>query len=268
MDNIRQHYKTMGISETAVDLLCNSVKSTTTKTYNVSWTQWSRWCSERKSDPVLCPISDILTFLAEQFSKGKEYRTVNVLRSAISSAHCNIDNKPVGQHPLVVRLMKGVSISRPPQPRYQHTWDVSVVTTYLTTIGDNSAITLKQLSQKLCMLMALTCPERSSVMASLDITYMRFYPEGVKFSHTIFRKRSHSGNLGESVYPKFTKESLCPVTCLTEYLKRTKEWRQKNDDKPRLFLSFKKPHKPVSSSTLSRWVKEIIRLSGIKGAVS
>lgn len=85
MDNIRQHYKTMGISETAVDLLCNSVKSTTTKTYNVSWTQWSRWCSERKSDPVLCPISDILTFLAEQFSKGKEYRTVNVLRSAISS---------------------------------------------------------------------------------------------------------------------------------------------------------------------------------------
>jgi hypothetical protein len=26
-----------------------------------------------------------LTFLAEQFSKGKEYRTVNVLRSAISS---------------------------------------------------------------------------------------------------------------------------------------------------------------------------------------
>jgi hypothetical protein len=114
------------------------------------------------------------------------------------------------------------------------------------------------------MLMAITCPERSSVMASLDITYMRFYPEGVKFPHTIFRKRSHSGNLGESVYPKFTNESLCPVTCLTEYLKRTKEWRQKNDDKPRLFLSFKKPHKPVSSSTLSRWVKEIIRLSGIK----
>jgi hypothetical protein len=79
---------------------------------------------ERKSDPVLCPVSDILTFLAEQFSKGKEYRTVNVLRLSISSAHCHIDNKHVGQHPLVVRLMNGVSISRPPQPRCQHTWDV------------------------------------------------------------------------------------------------------------------------------------------------
>ncbi len=57
MENIRQNYKTMGISEKAVELLCNSVKSTTTKTYNVAWSQWSGWCSERKSDPVLRPVS-------------------------------------------------------------------------------------------------------------------------------------------------------------------------------------------------------------------
>jgi hypothetical protein len=147
--------------------------------------------------------------------------------------------------------MKGVSISRSPQPRYQHTWEVSVLTTYLTTIGDNSAITLKQRSQKLCMLMALTCPERSSVMASLDIiiTYMRFYPE------------VNLGELRESVYPKFTDESLCPVTCLTEYLKRTKEWRQKNDNLRFFYLSFASQTSfLMTSSTLSRWIKEIIRL--------
>ena len=266
LENIRQRYKTMGISEKAIELLCNNTKSSTSKTYNVSWAQWSRWCSERKSDPVSCPVSDILTFLAEQFSQGKEYRSINVLRSAISSAHCHIDDKPVGQHPLIVRLMKGVSISRPPQPRYQKTWNVSVVTAHLASLGCNKTMSIKQLSQKLCMLMALMCPERSSVMASLDITYMRHYPEGVKFSHTIFRKRAHSGNLGESVYPKFTDESLCPVTCLSVYLERTKDWRAINKDKPRLFLSIKKPHKPVklSSSTLSRWIKETIFQSGIK----
>ena len=264
MENIRQRYKTMGISEKAIELLCNNTKGSTSKTYNVSWAQWSRWCSERKSDPVSCPVSDILTFLAEQFSQGKEYRSINVLRSAISSAHCHIDDKPVGQHPLIVRLMKGVSISRPPQPRYQKTWNVSVVTAHLASLGCNKTMSIKQLSQKLCMLMDLTCPERSSVMASLDITYMRLYPEGVKFFHTIFRRRAYSGNLGESVYPKFTDESLCPVTCLSVYLERTKDWRAINKDKPRLFLSIKKPHKPVSSSTLSRWIKETIFQSGIK----
>ena len=132
--HIRRCYETMRISEKAVELLCKSVKSSTTKTYNVSWAQWSRWCSERQSNPVLYPVPDISTFLAEQFSNGKEYRTVNVLRSAISSAHCHVDNKPVGQHALLIKRMKGVSISRPPQPRYQHTWDVSVVTSYLASL--------------------------------------------------------------------------------------------------------------------------------------
>lgn len=160
--------------------------------------------------------------------------------------------------------MKGVSISRPPQPRYEHTWDVSVVTSYLAQLGENSELSMKQLSQKLCMLMALTCPERSSIMVSLNINYMRHYPEGVRFSHTSFRKRTHCGNLGESVYPKFIDRSLCPVACLKVYLERTKNWRHKNDDKPLLFLSFKKPHKPVSPATLSRWLKEIIRQSGIE----
>ena len=136
-----------------------------------SWSQWSRWCEERESDPVLAPVSKVLTFLAEQFAEGKQYRTINVLRSAISSAHVYVSNKPIGQYPLVIRLMKGVSICRPPQPRYQHTWDVALVTGYLSRLGANDTLSEKQLAQKLCMLMALTCPERCSIMASLNVKY-------------------------------------------------------------------------------------------------
>ena len=106
MENIRQRYKTMGISEKAVKLLCNNIKSSTAKTYNVSWAQWSRRCSRSKSDPISCPVSEFLTLLAEQFSQGKEYWSRNVLRSAISSAHCHVDDKPVEQHPLIVKLLK------------------------------------------------------------------------------------------------------------------------------------------------------------------
>ena len=67
-------------------------------------------------DPVLAPVSEVLTFLAKQFAEGKQYRTINVLRFAISSAHVHVDSKPIGQHPLVVRLMRGVSICQPPLP--------------------------------------------------------------------------------------------------------------------------------------------------------
>ena len=247
-------------------MLTKSVKTSTTKTYNCSWSQWSSWCEKRESDPVLAPVSEVLTFLAEQFAEGKQYRTINVLRSAISSAHVHVDSKPIGQHPLVVRLMRGVSICRPPQPRYQHTWNVAMVTEYLSRLGGNDNLSEKQLAQKLCMLMALTCPERSSILASLNIKYLKYFPEGVKFQHTIFRKRSHNGKLGESVFPKFADTLLCPVACLSTYLDRTKKWRKDKTDimQQNLFLSFKKPHKPVTSATLSRWLKEVIRQSGIK----
>ena len=258
-------FETEGLSTTAINLLTKSVKTSTTKAYNCSWSQWSRWCEERESDPVLAPVSKVLTFLAEQFAGGKQYRTINVLRSAISSAHVYVDNKPIGQHPLVVRLMRGVSICRPPQPRYQHTWDVALVTGYLSRLGANDTLSEKQLAQKLCMLMALTCPERCSIMASLKVRYLKYFPEGVKFQHTIFRKRLHNGKLGESVYPKFSEKLLCPVACLSTYLDRTKKWREDETDiHQTLFLSFKKPHKPVTSATLSRWLKELIRQSGIK----
>ena len=266
VENIRGQFASTGLSNTAVELLSNSVKASTAKSYNCSWTIWSRWCDKRQSNPIFCPINEILIFLAEKYSEGKEYRTINVFRSAISSTHIHIDNKPVGQHPLVIRLMKGISISRPPQPRYHTTWDVKTVTEFLSNLGDNSSLSLKQLSQKLCILMALSCPERSSIMATLDVRYMRRYPEGIKFLHTTYRKPSHNGTLGESIYPKFSQCSrLCPVECLSTYLEKTKQWRPFSDSMQQLlFLALKKPHRPVSSATLSRWLKEVIHLAGIK----
>ena len=47
---------------------------------------------------------------------------------------------------------------------------------------------------------------------------------------------------------------------MKDYLKRTTaKW--KNEDK--LFISFKNPHRPVGSQTLSRWIKNILKSSGI-----
>ena len=264
MESIRQRYTTAGLSGTAIELLSKSVKASTTKSYNCSWSAWSSWCSKRQRDPILVPIEDILTFLAELFSEGKEYRTLNVFRSAISSGHTHINGKPVGQHPLVIRLLKGVSISRPPQPRYQLTWNVKTITDFISALGDNLSLSLKQLTHKLCMLMALTCPERSSIMATLDIRFIHHYPEGVKFFLTTYRKRSHQGSLGESVYPAFPQNLLlCPVQCLSVYLEKTKGWRQIFDNSQPLFLAVKKAHKPVSSATISRWLKDIIQKAGI-----
>ena len=83
--------------------------------------------------------------------------------------HNHIEGVPIGQHPLVSWLLKGVYNIRPPQPRHSYTWDVDVVIKYLQSLGENNALPLKTLTQKLALLMALVGANRVSELQALDL---------------------------------------------------------------------------------------------------
>ena len=68
--------------------------------------------------------------------------SLNSYRSAISSAHDQVEGYSVGQHPLVTRLLKGAFNDRPPLPKYTSTWDVQVVLDYLHSLGENESLSL------------------------------------------------------------------------------------------------------------------------------
>ena len=51
------------------------------------------------------------------------------------------------------------------------------------------------------------------------------------------------------------------VTTIDEYIKRTANWRE--GTKSQLLLGYVKPHVDVSSSTVSRWIKETVKVSRI-----
>lgn len=180
--------------------------------------------------------------------------------------HPTIDSVRVGEHPMVCQLLKGIFNSRPPQPRYSFTWDVSVVVEYIRGLGLNTSLSLKLLTQKLAMLLALTSAERSSELAAHDLRFRRFYPEGVVFNLPCLTKSIRTGkNLKQSFHASFPEDkNLCVVECLKEYESRTRDMRsvlagQEN----RLFLSVVQPHKPVSASTVARWVRSLLQAAGI-----
>ena len=149
----------------------------------------------------------LLTFSLEKFQQEKQCRTPNVYRSAISMTQPVIDSHRVGKHPMISQLRKGIFNSRPPQPRYSFIWDVSVVAGYIKSLGANSALSLKSLSQKLAMLLALTSAERSSELAAHDLRFRRFYPEGVVFNLPCLTKSIRSGkNLKQSFHTSFPED--------------------------------------------------------------
>ena len=60
-----------------------------------------------------------------------------------------------GQQKLVIRFIKCVFEVKPALPKYSNTWNVNVVLNYLELLQPHNKLTLKELSQKLAMLLAL-----------------------------------------------------------------------------------------------------------------
>ena len=148
------------------------------------------WCEQRNRDPLKGPISDIVNFLADLFAKGYQYQSLNSYRSAIASAHKRVDGMSIGEHPAISRVLKGAYQSRPPVPRYSAFWDVGVVIEYLKALGHNESLSLRMLTLKTTMLLALTRPSRAADLCSLDIQTRSFLAKGVIFRATHLSKQS------------------------------------------------------------------------------
>ena len=180
--------------------------------------------------------------------------------------HEKVDGFNIGQHPTISRLMKGIYHNRPPLPRYTSTWNVEVVLSHLKGLGPNEGLSLKHLSWKTTMLLALTRPSRSADLSNLNISGRRYLPEGVVFTPSILAKQSRQGKLiAEFFFPAFREHlKLCPVSTLQAYEERTKSLR---GSETKLLVSFIKPHKAVTSSTIAHWIKLLLEAAGVDTAI-
>ena len=82
--------------------------------------------------------------------------------------HLPIDNVCVGARPLVSRLMKGIFNLRSAVPKYLKTWDVSVVLKYLISVSPAPFLSLKKLTLKLVMIMAIIKASGADLLLKLD----------------------------------------------------------------------------------------------------
>ncbi len=81
--------------------------------YALKWSVFSAWCTTHGTDPVVCDILLILSFLQELLKKGL-FPTLKVYVAAIAASHTPIDGQTVGRNTLVVRFLKGSRRLNPP----------------------------------------------------------------------------------------------------------------------------------------------------------
>ena len=194
VEHLRERLNEQGLSSQATDLILNSWRTKTNESYDSLFGRWNRWCTERGSDPFSGPISEVANFLATLYQEGYQYNSVNAYRSAISSVHEKFDGVPVGQHPIITRLVKGVFNVGPPIPRYSSTWDVQKVLNYLDSQGKQTPISLKALTLKTAFLLAITRPSRSSDLSQLNITRIRRGANGISFCPQLWQNNQDKGS--------------------------------------------------------------------------
>ena len=164
--------------------------------------------------------------------------------------------------------MKGAFNLNPPKPRYSCIWDVSLVLTTLRGMAPVEQLSLRDLTLKVTMLMALVQAARvqSLHMLSMD-GYKRTEDRFIFMLNGSIKQNRPGyrvGSLEFRAYPP--DERLCVYVGLTEYLVRTRDLRIGNGDGS-LLLSYVKPHGHVTRDTISRWIRTVLDMAGIDSKV-
>lgn len=263
---VDRHFSTKGFSKRARKLLAASWRKGTKKDYNSKFRVFSSWCTERSIDPYDASLSDCADFLTDLFEKGLKYSTISGYRSMLSSVLPPVGRYPIGQNPFIIRLLKGVFNKRPPIRSLTPEWDLCIVLGCLKEdpFEPLKDAPLKFLTWKTVFLIAITTFRRCSDLQSLQLGEgsINIYKRGVTFIRTGLSKQDRPNHEGSHIFvPAFPENKLLdPKRCLHAYLKRTQLFRKnKGKTSDKLFLATKKPHQPVSSQTISKWIVRLIK---------
>lgn len=263
MPLIRQRFQEYGLSQQAQDIMLASWREKTRKQYGVYIRKWVEFASRRNCSSTHPNVAQLIDFLTEQYQSGIGYSALSTARSALSAIITLPGQVQVGDHPMVRRFIKGVYQLKPNFPRYQRTWDTSIVLQYLETLYPNSRLSLKDLTLKLVMLVALVTGQRGQSIFLMDLKDMTQRKNSYTFVISTKVKQSAPGRIQPVLKLCEFKENrkLCVVRTLTEYLARTRGLRK--DDCSKLFITYIAPHRAATRDTVSRWVRTVMLKAGI-----
>jgi integrase len=234
-----------------------------TKTQYLSYLkQWKDYTNRQDVNPISPSISNVLDFLTELFNKGLSYSAINTARSSLSTV-VFIDDKPVGQHPFVVRFLKGTFNKRPAIPKTNVTWDPQTVLDYLKTLSPVKNLSFKKLTFKCVTLLWLLSGQRGQSITLIDVRNVDLDKNRVKIRFGDLLKTTRPGFQQREIKLKAyaPDRRLCIVTVLAEYINRRASVKPENCFQ--LFISYQKPFCAVSKSSIARWVKTVMNEAGL-----
>ena len=238
LSNIRTYFRSKGLSERSVNILCHSWRSSTVKQYQIYCKKCLSFCGVRKENPMLYNETLVIEFLTRLFHEGAKYSAINSARSALSTFLINEYGITIENSSLVKRFFKGIFELNPPVARYCMVWDVNIVLSNFYPLDD---LPLSILTYKLTMLLALATHQRVQTLKAISVVDIKVFRDSVFIPIKQLLKHSTQQNYKQAFYlHAFPDPAICVIATLKHYLDRTSLLRGTHSQ----LISFHKPHYP------------------------
>lgn len=245
--------------ECAIETTIRSLSDATIAQYNGTYKLWWNFCKGIDLSPFEGQTSHVITFLQGLLDNHQAaYGSFNSHRSALSL----ILSGNLGGNPLLKRFMKGIFKCRPPKPKYDFVWDPQPVLRFLE---QTSTSCLKNLSRKLVTLLALATGHRLQTISLIRTSQIVETAREIQIFIPDLIKTSRPNRSQPCLQLPFFEDrpSLCVASTLKTYLEATANLRDSQSVDDFLFLTHRRPHRLATKQTLSRWVKETLKLAGV-----
>ncbi len=105
--SLASRWEPSNIPDSVLNTISQARAPSKRRLYALKWSVFSAWCTTCDTDPMLCDILFILTFLQKLSEKGRSPSMLKVYVAAIAASHTPIDGQSVGRNNPVVRFLKG-----------------------------------------------------------------------------------------------------------------------------------------------------------------
>lgn len=251
-----------------MELLKNSWRTSTIKTYKPVWLRWTKWALDNsicKNNPS---GSDLARFLADLHQKeGLAYNTILCHKSVVSTL-CNPESTNcLSSHPMVKRILKSISLSSP-KVQKAPTWDTDHLISFISRL-DPESNNLYEISRCTAALLLLCSGRRVH-----DLTLLTVDPNNCKISEDhiilwpIFGSKTDTATYRQSGWKlRSNKEhtTLDPVHWIKKLISAGRSRRIQADCNNLFITTCGKP-KAASRCVIAGWVKKLLKESGIEAS--
>ena len=128
-------------------------------------------------------------------------------------------------------------------------------------------LSLKNLSLKTAMLLSLLTGQRLQTSVAINLDHMALQPRCcIMFINKVLKTTKPGRHLPPLHFWEFDIEALCLVRHVQRYVALTRSLRKPVDQQ--FLLSHRKPHRPVTTDTVSHWLKVILSAAGVDPKMS